>query len=182
MRKIVAYTPKNYHPLAKPSHHGFERADVSADPLAYYRLVRELWAAGDTFLLVEHDIEINEQALLQAEKCPCVWGVSPYSGPGGIGDLLCASLGFVRFRAELMKDEPDVLSEIGKVADGGLEIPPGDFRRLDVRLSTELKLRGYEPHVHASQVHHHHVYRCDCVCGYEHEEYSINQDGRFETT
>ena len=179
MKQVVPFTPKNYHPLAKATHSGLQMVDVSADPLAYYRLVRELWEDGETFLLVEHDIEINSQALLQAEKCPCAWGISPYSGPGGFGDLLCKSLGFVRFRSKIMLAEPDVLGVVGSVRDGGLEVPPGDYRRLDVRLSQELVNRGYEPHVHASQVRHHHVYRCDCVCGYDHEEYPINQDGRF---
>lgn len=181
MKRVVPFTPRNYHPLARATHDGFERVDVSADPVSYYQLVRDLWHTADTFLLVEHDIEINDQALLQAEKCPCVWGTSPYNGPGGFGDLLCKSLGFVRFRAELMIDEPDVMQIVGSVRDGGVEIPAGDYRRLDVRISQELINRGYEPHVHASAVQHHHVYRCDCVCGYEHEEYSINQDGRYES-
>ena len=179
MKRVVPFTPQNYHPLARASHGEFETVDVSADPMAYYRLVRELWAAGKTFLLVEHDITVNTQAILQAEKCSCLWGISPYNGPGGIGDLLYASLGFVRFREELMVAEPDVMERVGIANDGGIEVLPGDYRRLDVRLSHELKMRGYEPHVHATRVAHHHVYRCDCVCGYEHEEYSINQDGRY---
>lgn len=172
MRIVVPHTA--IHPLANAALQRLapeaERVDVSASTEAYYRLVAELWHAGDDFLLIEHDIELTEAALAQALDCPCIWSTSPYRGPGTSYEgatVLTGSLGCTRFRAELIAAVPGALAEVGNVDDGGPAVPLRDWRRLDARLLGVLMAHGYAPHVHAEVIHHH-PYPYGCACGREH--------------
>lgn len=135
----------------------------------------DLWKGGIPFLVIEHDIVPTKQALRQARYCPCIWGISPYNGPGL--DPLYTSLGFVRFRKKLMGLEPNAMAAAGSL-DDSREVPVGHWRRLDARVTGVLRKRGYEPHVH-SPVIQHHVYRGRCACLEDHEEFRVDAEGRF---
>lgn len=141
----------------------------------YQRLLTELWSEGEAFLLMEQDIEPNDTALHEAEECPCDWGISPYNGPGG--DPLEGSLGFVRFNKGLVIDNPDLFSAVSLI-DDGKDVPPGDWRRLDVRIQGVLRQREYMPHLH-TPVLHHHVYGGTCACNTEHDVYPLDEQGRY---
>lgn len=158
MKVVIPFTPVKYSLEAQEAHRaipGAEWSDVSADVQAYHRLFSDLWLAGETFLLIEHDIVPNDEAMIQAEECSCWWGTSPYEGPPGRG-LLTDSLGFVCFRAELMMAEPDLATEAWWDPEGGKTFAPGHWKRMDLRIAHQLRERGYEPHVHDATVAHLH--------------------------
>ena len=144
--------------------------DVSQSNTAYAQLVENLWASGEDFLIVEHDIEINPMVLDQALHCECDWGVSPYKANSfhgfNVAPLLTCSLGFTRFRAPLLKAFPDAVTRANAI-DGGSICPPGDWKQLDGRLHYILTEAGYTPHLH-DEVVHHHVYEYGCSCGKVH--------------
>lgn len=142
---------------------------------AYARLVTELWTAAEDFVLIEHDMVPTEAALADAFACSCLWGVSPYNGPGL--DPIYRSLGFVRFRSALMRREPDLMQHVTSLHDA-IDTPPGHWRSLDARLDGALRQRGYEMHTH-STVLQHHVYRGVCACMTDHEPFPIDPEGRY---
>lgn len=148
---------------------------MSGSDDAYMRLIASLWSAGEDFLIIEHDVVPNRTALLQAERCSCLWATSPYNGPGL--DPIYHSLGFVRFRAELMRREPDLMSQVATL-DDAIDTTPGHWRSLDARIDGTLRQRGYEPHIHAPVIQHH-VYRGVCACMTEHEEFPVDAEGRY---
>ncbi|MHB8490616.1 MAG: hypothetical protein ACYDA6_00155 [Solirubrobacteraceae bacterium] len=170
MRVVLAYTA--VHPLTQASLEryapGHEAFYVGHNAKAYCALLCDLWAAGDGFLLVEHDIELHDRVLPELQACPEPWCTFPYPGAGWAqtGDpLLYDSLGCTRFSSALLAAEPDVMAEAAR-ASGGLE--PGDWRHMDVSLNPRLRWRGYEPHVHWPAVAHHHAYIDGCACGSTH--------------
>ena len=142
--------------------------NVGGDPFAYGRLLAELWGAKESFLVVEHDTEVTEKALRQAMHCRCWWSTSPYSGPGRA--RLDVSLGFTRFRRELLETAPDAVTLANQIDDGGPQCPPGHWKRVDCRLLSVLTgpPHRFAPHRHA-EVPHHHWYDYGCACGEEHE-------------
>lgn len=182
MRIIVAYA-EWIHPLTLANIERFpdvERLDTGGQADGYLRLLTKLWSEKQTFLLIERDQEITEQALREARECDCWWGASTYNGPGL--DPIHA-LGFTRFREELMEAEPDLMSQVAAMNDA-IDIVPGHWRRLDARMDGALRRRGYEAHLH-SPVPHHHVYydtnarinRCACLT--DHEAYPVDAEGRY---
>lgn len=150
---------------------GAERFFLGYRPDAYWALLAELWAAGEGFLLVEHDIEIRAGLVTEADTCPQPWCVWPYAGAGwstGGDPLLYQSLGCTRFAAGLLAAEPDLMAEVGAVSEG---LPAKDWRRLDVTIGPRLNWRGYQPHRHGPPVTHHHNYPGEgCSCGWQAKE------------
>lgn len=120
---------------------------------AYWELLDGLWAAGDAFVVVEHDIEIHDQVLPEFEACPEPWCVFPYRGPGEV--ILDQSLGCTRFSAELLEREAGLFRSTADFSDG---LSPKDWRRIDSILLGFLRQAGYVPHIHGPNVTHHHPY------------------------
>ncbi len=164
MRIVVPYT--NLHPatVASLTAYQAEFRDVSCKTDSYYELLVEVWSRGESALIVEHDIEATDRAIRQARHCACEWSVSPYRGPGN--GMLEKSLGFTRFRGGLMRSHPDVMAEVGTMADSP-QIGPRHWARLDCWMLAALMRRGLKPHIH-DEVKHHHVYETGCACGEEH--------------
>lgn len=159
-----------------------ERWEMGTDVTAYWQLVTQLWADQESFLLIEHDIEITAQAIRQARHCDCWWSVTPYTGPG-IGPAeprtLLGALGCTRFRAPLLKAFPTLMGVVGDVDDATGGIIKRDYRRLDTRMLGALRDRGYEPHLHWPTVKHHRLYSGVCACGDEHDPFPADVDGRY---
>lgn len=174
--KVIAPFTSAAHPLAVRSLPAWvERVDVSREVGSYWQLLDRLWREGETFLVVEHDIEITPEVVEDAKACAERWCVWPYVGPGGKPtDVLEASLGCTRFSAQLLAEHPEALSYEIAERDG---IVP--WRRLDVRVSDQLSRYHLAPHVHERHVLHHHVYKGRCVCGVEHEAYPVDNEGRY---
>lgn len=173
IRVIVPFT--DVHPLADRALREVvpeaERVDVGGNNLAYSRLLAELWADGESFLIIEHDNEITAAALQEAISCDCPWGVNPYNGAGRSWEhsaLIDKGLGCTRFSAILLANVPDAAMKANAINDGGSVCPPGHWKRLDARLYGVLRDAGYRQHLH-SRILHHHWYQYGCACGKDHE-------------
>lgn len=158
MRVVCPYTPDKIRAETKQSLERdtpglIEYEDVSGHNEAYATLLENLWATGEDFAIVEHDIEVHEYALQDFMDCREPWCSNEYK----VGEALIAyGLGCVRFRKELMEAEPDAI--VAHTALGPGLTPARDWRRLDVRTVSTLRTRGYEPCVHEPPVNHHHSY------------------------
>lgn len=172
MRVVVPYVA--LHPQAEAALDRFapeaERFFLGRTSDAYWRLLADLWATGEGFLIVEQDIELVEGVVEGLAACPQWWCLHPYPGGGwatGGDPLLYQSLGCTRFSSDLLRAEPDLMSEVGSVSEG---LPAKDWRRLDVTIGPRLNWRGYQPHVHWPAVIHHHDYPVEgCACGWRQE-------------
>lgn len=105
-----------------------ELVDISGSPYAYGQLLRELWAAGEDFLIVEQDIVASPAAFAEMITCPNPYCAAPYPWSTTLGP----ALGFTRFRSLLLRCHP-------LAADIACRLPsdygePGHWRQLDVRL------------------------------------------------
>lgn len=153
MRIVVPFAQTVADGVLERIHPGFgvpELHDVSADDDAYYRLLCELWAAGRTFVIVEHDVGVGPDSLGSFTRCLQSWCFVVY---GYEGELFPAGgLGCTRFRSELMAREPDLLDAVGEhVFEGVLAHwteSPRNWRVLDAAVSQQLHRRGYRAHYH----------------------------------
>lgn len=134
-----------------------ERVDVSGAEDAYRLLLERLWADGEAFLIVEHDVEIHRRVVPELAECPEDWCLYPYGGAGG--QSLEGALGCTRFSAALIRDEPGLIGSL----------PVRNWRRLDCELLGKLRQTDRVPHVHQPPVLHHHIYGAGCACGLAHE-------------
>ena len=127
---------------------------------AYWRLLCELWATGEDFAIIEHDIEIHEAVVREFTECANPWCVNWYDGQQrtwtGRGDVpvpvvLKCALGCVRFRGELTRTHPRLLSHM----------TVRRWDRLDSQLASLLQRRGQNAHRHEPDVIHHHDYAAE---------------------
>jgi hypothetical protein len=123
-------------------------ADVSADDTAYTRLLGDLWAAGEPFALVEHDIVPFPGSLAGLLGCPRDWCAFPYR----LGGIVHAGLGCTRFSAALLREYPAAVTET--LAESAPVHPAGHWCSLDDRLTRVLVRAGAVRHVHDRQVTH----------------------------
>ena len=111
VRVICPYTPAGLRDATRQALEALggpvEMVDVSATDHAYAALVAGLWAAGDTFLLVEHDMIPTLEAVTAMQECRRWWCANPYPVNHQQGETI-EGLGFTRFRAQLLAAEPDV--------------------------------------------------------------------------
>lgn len=134
-------------------------------PEQYYELLAGWWGDGETFLIVEQDIEIHADVIPQLEVCDGDWCIFPYGGPGygknhgdGADHLLKRSLGCTRFSERLLKTLPSFMGDL----------PVRNWQRLDCEINPKLVRAGFTPCLHEPNVAHHHVYDGLCACGKEH--------------
>lgn len=167
MRTIVPYT--KIHTLTQKSLDDYapeaELFFLGFTPDAYFELIKDLWAAGEGFLIIEHDIEIHESVVSDAANCKEPWCVWPYYGHDP-NLPFTQSLGCTRFSTELLQAQPDLMEVVGNISQG---LPAKDWRRLDVTIAPTLNQRGYTQHIHSPQVLHHHIYPNGCACGGTHD-------------
>lgn len=126
----------------------WEAADVSATPTSYTRLLERLWASGEPFALVEHDIVPHPGALAELAACDWPWCSYAYR----LGSIVHAGLGCARFSASLLAAVPDAAEQTWRESTD--VHPPGHWCSLDDRLRRVLARAGFAPHVHAVQVRH----------------------------
>lgn len=167
MRVVVPFT--NVHPLAdtavqRHAPHA-ERVYVGDRDDSYWRLLSGLWADGEAFVVIEHDIEIHATVLEAFAACTSPWCTFGYLISWGDAELLTRGLGCVRFGVGAMAMVPDATTDPDVLGAGG--DPSRDWRRLDTRIAGRLSSGGLEPCVHGTVVHHH-IYGGHCACGREH--------------
>jgi hypothetical protein len=157
---LVPYVAGMLHPetermlrLHVPDGTPIDWREIGRDDMAgYWRLLAECWQEPGDLITVEHDIGIGPEVVPGFAACPEPYCGHPYNAAGS----LLACLGCTRFSAALKAAEPDLLEVVGEVTGDGL--PARDWRRLDVRISDELKRRGCAVHVHEPAVEHFHEY------------------------
>jgi hypothetical protein len=169
------------HPLAAPAIRDFlpaaELAYVGADDLAYWRLLRGLWRDGETFLIVEQDIEVHDQVVPSLQDCDHDWCIFPYPGPMHMrgwsqednSHFLVRSLGCTRFSDRLLATYPTLVARLTKRT----------WESLDLHIYEALARHRLTPHPHAPPVLQHHVYEGWCACGMGHEPYPVDVEGRY---
>ena len=130
----------------------YDPVNVGTDRLAYWRLLCQLWADGQDFILIEHDIVPTAEVFRQFRWCPSAWctfGYYQHDAKGPTALLLTASLGCARFRPDLMVERPDLMVRAGQRDMGS---GPGHWARLDQAVAAELA--PLEPCVHEPPVGH----------------------------
>lgn len=123
------------------------------DRAGYWRLLAAVWRQGETFVVVEHDMEPRPDMLAEFDACPRPWCSAPYLGepkPGRPRPLITHALGCTRFRGEFMQRDPDFIQGF----DGR------QWDRLDSELATRLMHAPFWcfVHVHNPEIKHHHAY------------------------
>ena len=113
----------------------YELADVSDSDDAYWQVLSDLWRAGESFAIVEHDVVVHPTVFDGYDACPRVWCASPHRYVCG-GDAGYYGMGCVRFRAELLRDNPNVMYDVAQMANAGH--PPKHWCTLDAHLQTVL--------------------------------------------
>lgn len=129
-----------------------EIIDVSGDPGAYWRTIRDRWGTGEDLVVVEHDIAFNADELSSFLVCPKPWCIFVYilrPKEEGIG-YFEQGLGFARFRKELMARVPK--NEIPCNHDGGIS-----WEHVDSRIYLTCWRYGYRPHSHGPVKHYHYT-------------------------
>lgn len=78
------------------------------DDEAYWRLVTGLWAKGEGFTVVEHDIVVHPGGIQELENCSEPWCLFPYyCSVGWIVD----GLGCTKFSSEFIRQYPQFFEE-----------------------------------------------------------------------
>ncbi len=138
------------------------------DDLSYYWLLRSCWEHGETFIIVEQDIELGPQTIQDLSRCREPYCTVPYAGPGTIMEN---ALGCAKFDAVLLGEYPHLIAE---------RLPqPVTWHMLDALVNTALRGVHIEPHLHRPSVLHHHVYDGQCACGTDHPLFPVDNDGRY---
>jgi hypothetical protein len=155
MRVVLAYThiaPGVREALTETGRE-WEEVDVSGSDTAYWELLSDLWAAGDSFIVVEHDVIIRHDTLDELEACPepwCGWPV-PYLG-GEYPGLACA-----KFTDRIIAACPGALIQVGTMSTDSH--PQKHYCNVDHRLQrVVLPQTGLSQHVHSPALGH---YRAD---------------------
>lgn len=97
----------------------------STDDESYWRFWSDLWAVGESVIVVEHDIVPSGDALAELVTCDGDWCAQPY--PYFVGAY--HGLGCVKFTSELMRQTPNLWERVAGMSDPGH--PPKHWCRLD---------------------------------------------------
>jgi hypothetical protein len=152
MRVVCPFTdlwPETEAALRQYAPHA-EFIDVSGSVYAYWELLRDLWAEGRDFLVVEHDVVIRAGVIDELESCPewfCAFAYPYRAIPSADIEILKAPLGCTRYRSQLMVKRPELFAGA-----------PLHWEKLNALVEVSL-LRGAVclPHTHLPPVAHHHV-------------------------
>lgn len=148
---------------------GVEFVALGEGRTAYWRFLADLWRAGESFIIVEQDVEIHAGVVRALTYCPELWCVFPYQGPRNYGDgsfpVFDQALGCTRFRASLMIDHPALFDAIG--AGDSDPTRARYWQGLDSQVAASLRSLGHRAHAHLPPATHHHRYPAGCACGDE---------------
>lgn len=101
-------------PTADAAPPGTIWVDVSGGPDAYWAALCDIWAKGEDFAIIEHDVICRPDVVEQFDACPepwCTFGYSSMCHPA-CREAWANQLGLTRFRAEVMAKCPDALTSI----------------------------------------------------------------------
>jgi len=130
--------------------HGLEvtYAPMTTDQ-SYWELLRDLWHEQKTFVIVEHDIVVTPDTIPELAACDHEWCAMafPYRGEAKAWSLACT-----KFAASLMSRFPDLMEEVGGMADA--KHAAGHWCRMDAWIWQALTLRGISRCEHQNTVGH----------------------------
>jgi hypothetical protein len=142
--------------------YGARFADVSGSDTAYYELLKELWASGETFTVIEQDLLPDDELLEEVSNCAAPWCAMAYvydsSTPNGqrVLDLSWGLPG--KYSRDLIRRHPDALDELASAeaaAWNGPRFHPQHWTRVGAGLSDHVLLRrGEQPHFHLRPARH----------------------------
>lgn len=119
----------------------------------YARWFARWWDSGETFVVVEQDIVCPPDWLRALAACPFPWCYHPYDvGHGPTGPML----GCAKFDGSLARAHPKAATAALKRSGRSERWYP--WQSLDVRLESQLRGLGIEPHRHEPEVLHLHDY------------------------
>jgi hypothetical protein len=113
---------------------------------SYYRLVRNLWHDGETFIIVEHDIIPWPGAVTILDQCSQPWCLNPYNNQTD------GSLGCTKFGKTLLTQYPDALDE------PFFRHYDKSWAMLDGYVYDKLTSLGVDRHIHKPNVAHLHAH------------------------
>lgn len=119
----------------------------------YARFFASWWDNGGTFIVIEQDIVCPPGWLRALAACPFPWCYHPYDvGHGPTGPML----GCAKFAGSLTRAHPRAATVALKRPGRSQQWYP--WQGLDVKLESQLKGLGVEPHEHLPWVLHLHDY------------------------
>lgn len=123
---------------------------VGDDDYAYGRLLREVWAEGQTICIVEHDILPWPGALEQLAGCDHDYCAFPYPWTTTVGP----AMGCTKFSADFLLTYPHAVEIATRIPSNYGE--PGHWKQLDVWLQAAVlrDFYGEQPHCHLPPVAH----------------------------
>lgn len=147
MKVVVPYTELHPDlPRVLRQDHIDARYVRMEDDLHYWRLLRELWWEGQSFIVVEHDILPWPGALQGLWECPEPWCAYPYylsHDPRPTPALGCA-----KFGAALMADAPGMWDRLAEGRDFRCQGDPRHWWGLDGRIGLVLGEMGARSWIH----------------------------------
>lgn len=122
---------------------------VDDDPLAYGRILADLWDVAEGLAVVEQDIVIRPDVVDAFLNCPEPWCCYPYECRSSVIPML----GCTRFDSKFLCSYPDAMEEALTLPGG---YGPGHYRSVDYSLFRDvLALKhGLQPHCHLPPVEH----------------------------
>lgn len=122
--------------------------------LGYYDLLRKVWAGGDAFTIVEHDVITGPGTLAGLELCWGPWCAHNYQTYlGDVMRLSFAALGCTRFSWQLIKRLPDLFDvHVPAMSyDNGRD--GRYYKNLDKAIATSINREtALDPHRHMPDV------------------------------
>jgi hypothetical protein len=134
---------------ANAKFNGLGFVDVADADTAYWQLLHSLWAEGETFCIVEHDVIVREDTIGELAACPdewCAFEILIYNG------IPWAGLGCMKFGSTLIEQVPDLLDAISTLSDHSH--PRKHWCRLDAWIQNHLHAFGHKQHVHRPPLEH----------------------------
>lgn len=129
---------------------------TATDDRAYARLLCQLWAEGETVVLLEQDKVPAPGAIRAIHDCDSPWCAYPVDmhqtgRPADFPTLSC-----VKFSDLLMERWPDLMERVAAHPMG--DTPPGHYSRLDMAVALWAHRRAGPVHWHpAGMIEHHHA-------------------------
>jgi hypothetical protein len=133
LRVVVPFVRLEPAVVAALERDGIEAEFVDTAGLdAYWRLLADLWAHGDSFVVLEQDKVPAAGLLRELWECPEPWCSTPVGMRGVEVAAPYPSLACTKFGASLMAADPWLLEDAGRLDLGFGE---RDWSRLDLAVS-----------------------------------------------
>lgn len=149
MRVIVPFVHRHPEVESALEGHDPEWRFVGDSDRAYFDLLSELWADGESFIIVEHDNIVTPASIPELEACEHDWCGFPHP----YANQLHYGLGCVKFSAPLIARNPLAMVKVGVMSDA--RHPKRHWCRLDSWLQyLILPQAGEEQHRHETPIAH----------------------------